>query len=253
MNRILDARHYIVKISLERNKVPEFSRYPFNIPAVKGLDEILLHPAVTFFVGENGAGKSTLIEAIAAAYGFNPEGGSINFTFSTNQTHSELHNFIRLQKGLKKPSDGYFLRAESFYNVATNIDEMDAIPACAPKLINSYGGKSLHQMSHGESFIALMLNRFRGKGLYILDEPEAAMSPSRLLVMLSRIHQLVEQGSQFIISTHSPILMAYPDSRIYMIDENGIKETPYEETEHYILTRQFINNRQSLLNELLKE
>jgi predicted ATPase len=253
MFRYIDAKHYIIKVSLERSKVPGFSRYPFNIPAVKGLNEIMLHPAVTFFVGENGAGKSTLVEAIATAYGFNPEGGSINFTFSTNQTHSELHNYIKLQKGLKRPSDGYFLRAESFYNLATNIDQLDELPAHSPKLINAYGGKSLHRMSHGESFLALMLNRFGGKGLYILDEPEAAMSPSRLLTMISRIHQLVEQGSQFIISTHSPILMAYPDSCIYMIDDKGINEISYEETDHYIITRQFMNNRRALLNELLKK
>ena len=253
MNRNIDAKHYIIKAALDRNKVPGFTQYPFDIPAVKNLYDITFHPEVTFFIGENGAGKSTLIEAIAAAYGFNPEGGSVNFTFSTNQTHSELHQYIRLQKGLRKPSDGYFLRAESFYNVATNIDEMDSIPAGSPKLINAYGGKSLHQMSHGESFIALMLNRFGGRGLYILDEPEAALSPSRLLVMLSRIHELVHQGSQFIISTHSPILMAYPCSRIYQIDEQGINETRYEETEHYILTRQFMNNRQALLNELFRK
>jgi predicted ATPase len=193
-----------------------------------------------------------LIEAIAAAYGFNPEGGSINFTFSTNQTHSELYQYLKLQKGLKKPSDGYFLRAESFYNVATNIDEMDSIPAASPCLINSYGGKSLHRMSHGESFMALMLNRFFGRGLYILDEPEAALSPYRLFAMLSKIHTLVGQNSQFIISTHSPILMAYPSSSIFLIDEKGINKIRYEETEHYILTRQFMHNRHSILNELLK-
>ena len=216
-------------------------------------NDIAFHPEVTFIIEENGAGKSTLIEAIAAAYGFNPEGGSINFTFSTNQTHSELNQYIRLQKGLRRPSDGYFLRAKSFYNVATNIDDLDSISAASRKIIDSYGGKSLHKMSHGKSFIALIINRFGGKGLYILDEPEAALSPSRLLVMLSRIHELVNQDSQFIISTHSPILIAYPSSRIYQIDEQGINETRYKETEHYILTRQFMNNRQALLNELFRK
>lgn len=249
--RVLDAKHYLLKISLDRPDVPDFSEYPYCIPAVKGLDELVLHPNVTFLIGENGAGKSTLLEAIAVAYGFNPEGGSINFNFSTYESHSELHKRIKLQKGLKKPSDGYFLRAESFYNVASSIDEMDKLPSFGPKLIQSYGGKSLHQMSHGESFMALMLNRFRGKGLYLLDEPEAALSPTRLLAMLSRMHELINSGSQFVISTHSPILLAYPQARIFSIDENGIHNIKYEETEHYIITRQFLNNRQSMLKELL--
>lgn len=252
LERALDAKHYLLKISLLRDKVPGFTRYPFSIPAVKDLHEIVLHPAVTFFIGENGAGKSTLIEAIAVAAGFNPEGGTKNFNFETRQTHSELYSYLRLQRGVKKPSDGFFLRAESFYNVASNIDELDSIPSPSRfKIIDSYGGESLHKMSHGESFMALMLNRFGGKGLYILDEPEAAMSPSRLLMLLSRMHQLVEAGSQFIISTHSPILMAYPYAKILQIDSGGIKEIQYEETEHYIITRQFLNNRQGMLKELL--
>lgn len=252
VKRAMDAKHYLLKISLDRQRVPGFTGYPFNIPAVEGFHEIEFHPAVTFFVGENGVGKSTLIEAIAVACGFNPEGGSKGFNFSTCQTHSDLHGFLRLQKGVKKPADGYFLRAESFYNVATSIDEMDAIPSTARKIIEAYGEESLHKMSHGESFMALMLHRFRGKGLYILDEPEAAMSPSRLLMMLSRMHQLVEEGSQFIISTHSPILMAYPTAKILQIDGEGIKEVQYQETEHYTITRQFLNNRQAMLKELLR-
>lgn len=251
MIRALDAKHYILEVSLDRVRVEEYSRYPFSIAAVRGLHEIELHPAVTFLIGENGAGKSTLIEAVATAFGFNPEGGSINMNFSTCRTHSELHEYIKLRKGYKKPKDGYFLRAESFYNLATTIDELDKIPAESPKIITSYGDVSLHEMSHGESFMALMMNRFGGRGLYILDEPEAALSPSRLLSMMARIHQLVEQDSQFIISTHSPILMAYPNAKIFMIDNDGIRETKYEETEHYLITRQFLNNRQAMLKELL--
>lgn len=246
--RVLDAKHYLLKVSLRRDKISNFNCYPFNIPAIKGLREIEMHPSVTFLIGENGAGKSTLIEGIATAFGFNPEGGSKNFTFSTNATHSRLHEYITLQRGLKKPRDGFFLRAESFYNVATNIDDLDVF---GDAILPAYGGKSLHRMSHGESFMALLMNRFRGSGLYILDEPEAALSPSRQLAMLSRMDKLVRNGSQFIISTHSPILMAYPDALIYMIDEKGIYNVKYEETEHYIITRQFLNNRNSMLKELL--
>lgn len=247
--KALDSSHFLLSVRLEKNKIPETSKYPFSIPAVRGLGELVFNPAVTFLVGENGAGKSTLIEAIAVAYGFNPEGGSVNFNFSTRTTHSELHAFLKLHKGIKRPEDGYFLRAESFYNLATNIEELDK--GGGSRLIDSYGGRSLHGMSHGESFMALMLNRFRGRGLYILDEPEAALSPLRLLSMLARMGDLVKLGSQFIISTHSPILMAYPEATIYQIDDAGIAEIPYEETRHYILTRQFLNNRSSMLKELL--
>jgi predicted ATPase len=249
--RAIDSKHYLLGVTLDRSSVREFTEYPFSIAAVKGLYELELHPSVTFLIGENGAGKSTLIEAIATAFGFNPEGGSINMNFSTCRTHSGLYENLKLRRGLKKPRDGYFLRAESFYNVATKIDELDEIPASSPKLISSYGDVSLHKMSHGESFMALMLNRFKGRGLYILDEPEAALSPSRLMSMLARMHELVQKDSQFIISTHSPILMAYPDAKIYKIDNEGICETSYEETEHYIITRQFLNNRQAMLRELL--
>jgi predicted ATPase len=245
--KTMDAKHYLLSVSLNRKEIADFHTYPYNIAAVKSLNKIYFNPNVTFIVGENGAGKSTLIEAISISCGFNPEGGSRNFNFSTKETHSELYKHISVQKGLKRPSDGFFLRAESFYNVASNIDNELAA------YIDAYGGQSLHKMSHGESFFALMLNRFRGKGLYILDEPEAALSPTRQLTMLARIHELVEMGSQFIISTHSPILMAYPDSTIFMINENGINEVNYEETEHFIITKQFLNNRQSMIRELFKD
>lgn len=174
----------------------------------------MLDTPVTFLVGENGSGKSTLLEAIAVSCGFNAEGGTRNFTFSTRATHSELGEYITVAKR-RYPRDGFFLRAESFYNVATNIDEMDEEPSFSPRLIDSYGGVSLHSQSHGESFLALVQNRFGGEGLYLLDEPEAALSPTRQLTLLGEMHQLVERNSQFIIATHSPILMAYPGARIY--------------------------------------
>jgi len=237
----LDAEHYLLDVRLRRERVPSFDTYPFSLPAVKELGTLKLHPKVTFIVGENGSGKSTLLEAIATSWGFNPEGGTKNFNFGTRRSHSELHAFLTLAKSVKRAKDGFFLRAESFFNVATEIEELDKGPG-GPPIINSYGYKSLHEQSHGESFFALIMKRFGGNGLYILDEPEAALSPSRQLAMLSRIHQLVGLNSQFIIATHSPILMAYPDADIYQIDESGLIKTAYEKTEHFLVTKSFIGN-----------
>lgn len=243
--------YYLRSIGLLRESVPSFRRYPFNLDAIRELDSLEFHPKVTYIVGENGAGKSTLMEAIAIALGFNAEGGTINFSFETAATHSELNEYIKLVRGAKRPRDGFFFRAESYYNLASNIDEMDREAAAAPRIIDSYGGKSLHQQSHGESFFAAFVHRFSGNGLYLLDEPEAALSPTRQMAMLSRIHDLVQQHSQFIIATHSPIVMAYPDAVIYQLSADGIRRTTLEETEHYIVTKQFLNNRQKLLRELL--
>ena len=188
-------------------------------------ERINLNAPVTFFVGENGTGKSTLLEAIAIAAGFNPEGGTKNFNFATRETHSELCDCIALAK-YGFPKDGFFLRAESIYNVASNIDDLDDLDengGGGPPIINSYGGISLHKQSHGESFLAIMENRFGGNGLYILDEPEAALSPMRLMRMMAKIDDLVKRNSQFIISTHSPILMAYPGAEILELCEEGIR------------------------------
>jgi len=237
----LDAEHYLLDVRLRRERVPSFDTYPFSLPAVKELGTLKLHPKVTFIVGENGSGKSTLLEAIATSWGFNPEGGTKNFNFGTRRSHSELHGFLTLAKSVKRAKDGFFLRAESFFNVATEIEELDKGPG-GPPIINSYGYKSLHEQSHGESFFALIMKRFGGNGLYILDEPEAALSPSRQLAMLSRIHQLVGLNSQFIIATHSPILMAYPDADLYQIDETGLSRTAYEDTEHFLVTKAFLGN-----------
>jgi len=242
---------YIRSIGLNRAEVPSFLEYPFNLAAIKNLHILSFHPQVTFIVGENGSGKSTILESIAVSYGFNAEGGTKNFNFSSRATHSDLNKYIRLNKGLKRPKDGFFLRAESFYNLATNIDELDSGPSSGPPLINFYGGRSLHEQSHGESFFAVFQNKFRGKGIYILDEPEAALSPSRQMSMITRIHELVQQGSQFIIATHSPIIMAYPHARIYQIQE-GFEVVNYEETEHYQIMRAFLNNKQKMLDILME-
>lgn len=245
--------HYLRKISLLRDSVPDFDRYPFHLDAVRELDELEFHPKVTYIVGENGAGKSTLIEAMAVALGFNPEGGTINFSFETAHTHSELHAYMRTVRGAQRPRDGFFFRAESYFNVATYLDELDREPGLGASLIGSYGGSSLHEQSHGESFFATFLHRFSGGGLYIMDEPEAALSPSRQLAMLARMHDLVRDNSQFIIATHSPILMAYPDAWIYRLTDRGIERTAWEDTDHYIVTSQFLNNRDRMLRELLED
>lgn len=242
---------YIRTLSFNHTDKKNSGRYPYNIPSILALAELTaleLHPNVTFIIGENGSGKSTLLEAIAVLYGFNPEGGSKNFNFATKDTHSSLYENLSLIKGFRLAKDSFFLRAESFYNVASNVDELEK-DAFGGGLLDSYGGKSLHEQSHGESFMALALNRFRGKGLYILDEPEAALSPSRQLALLSRIHQLVEADSQLIIATHSPLLMAYPHAKIYNID-NGYEETKYTETDHYRVTKEFLMHPEKMLEML---
>lgn len=236
-----------------RRELPE-SSYLNALPAVNWLKDhrLMLDSPVTFLVGENGSGKSTLLEAIAVACGFNAEGGTRNFTFSTRATHSELGEYITVARR-RYPRDGFFLRAESFYNVATNIDEMDEDFSYSPKVIESYGGVSLHRQSHGESFLALVQNRFGGNGLYLLDEPEAALSPTRQLTLLGEMHHLVHRDSQFIVATHSLILMAYPRARIYQLNESGIEPVQYRETEHYQLTRRFLENPERMLRYLFSE
>ncbi len=248
-----EATHYLLEAKLLRDKVPSFDKYPFCLPVINNLETIEFHPKVTFFVGENGTGKSTLLEAIAAAWGFNPEGGTKNFNFSTRSSHSELHKYLRLSKSCKRAKDGFFLRAESYFNLATNIEKLDEEPASSPLIINSYGYKSLHEQSHGESFFALMTHRFGGKGLYILDEPEAALSPTRQMAMLTRMHQLIRQESQFIIATHSPIVLAYPNADIYELAEGKMYKSKYEDTEHYSITKDFLSDHERFLDSLLIE
>lgn len=239
----LENNHYVFEVSLIKEKIKAYDRYPFIIPAIAKMDNIELHPKVTFFVGENGTGKSTLLEAIAVTFGLNAEGGSKHFNFNTKVSHSELHENILLRKGIKRARDSYFLRAESFYNVATTIDDLD---------VNyGYNNKSLHAQSHGESFMSLFLHRFIGNGFYILDEPEAALSPLRQMAFLCRLHQLIEANSQFIIATHSPIILAYPNSVIYHFSEAGIKTIEYEETDHFIINKRFANNYKGVLRELM--
>lgn len=220
------------------------SIYPFNIAAIKQLDGFSFHKDMTILVGENGSGKSTILEAIALGLGFSSEGGSQEHIFETENTSSQLHEHLRLKRGLSKPRDSFFLRAESFYNFSSFIEE--------DGMVERYGG-SLHKMSHGESFLSLLVERFEGNGLYILDEPEAALSPQRQLSALVRMHDLVTNNSQFIIATHSPILMAYPNATIILLDEEGWREVEYEETEHFVVTKFFLNNYERQIHQLFKE
>ncbi len=243
---------YVTSVKLKRDKVESFDHFPFSLPAIRYLESIELHPAVTFFVGENGTGKSTLLEAIAIAFGFNPEGGTKNFRFQTRVSHSVLHEKLRLVKSPRRAKDGFFLRAESFFNVATEIEALDNEPSFGPPIIDSYGGRSLHEQSHGESFFALMNHRFGGQGFYVLDEPEAALSPTRQLAMIRRMHQLVTNQSQFVIATHSPILMAYPNAWIYEISDRKLRRVALEDTEHYVVAKRVLHDPRKQIQQLLE-
>ncbi|HAG52955.1 MAG TPA: AAA family ATPase [Alphaproteobacteria bacterium] len=220
--------------------------YPHNLSSIKNIQEIEFKTPVTFLVGENGVGKSTIVEAIAVAMGLNAEGGNKNTTFETEATHSDLYKTLKLVKGAIRPKDWFFLRAESFYNVASLMDEVG--------YLGGYGGKSLHHQSHGEAFMAVLSNKLAGNnGFYIFDEPEAALSGQRQLNALAEIHRLVKSGSQLIIATHSPILMGYPNSTIYEVSENGIEEVDYEDTENYQVTKAFLTRKDMMLESILQD
>lgn len=231
-------------VVLKRDEIDDPDAYPFSIPALRQLDELALDPRVTLFAGENGSGKSTLIEAIAIAAGFNPEGGSRHMTVSTRPSHSSLHRHVRLVRGRRRPRSGYFLRAESFFNVATYVEGI-------PDAVASHGGRPLHEQSHGESFLSLVHHRFVAGGLYILDEPEAALSVRGVLALILRMRDLTAEGSQFIVSTHSPILLGFPDATIYVLSERGIVKTPFEDVESVRVTRDFLQDREHYLHHLL--
>ncbi|MBN8944422.1 MAG: AAA family ATPase [Rhizobiales bacterium] len=227
--------------------------YPFNLDSVRQTAGLSFHPKVTFFVGENGSGKSTLLEAVAMALGFRAEGGSLQAKSASYPAHSQLHRFVHLERTRRIVKEGFFLRAESFFNFASIMDRAAAEAGPRPNPLNAYGGVSLHEQSHGESFMALMEHRFRANGIYLLDEPEAALSPSRQLRFLRRLHELTGKGCQFIIATHAPILLAYPQATIYEFGENGPREVGYEELEHVQVTRRFLNDPSRFLDTILAD
>ncbi len=230
---------FIQGVLLDWNKIDDDS-YLKSIETIAGIEKIEFRNPITFFVGENGSGKSTLLEAMAISYGFNPEGGTKNYSFSTHDTHSELCDAVRLAKGFRKEKWGYFFRAESFYNVATQEERY-------------HPSAQYHKKSHGESFLLLAQNNFRPNGLYFLDEPEAALSPQRQLTLLMEIYRCANQGAQFFIVTHSPILLGIPNADIYCFDAGSLHLCSYEETNSYQVMEMFINHRKTLLNRLLEE
>ena len=240
---MIKAKPYLREVMIDRDSIEDDNIYPFNIPSIRNIDRIEFHEDVTFFVGENGTGKSTLIEGIALALGFGIEGGTKNVQMSTHDNASILHRHLKLIKSFARPKDHYFLRAESFYNVASYMEEVN--------YLGGYGGKSLHESSHGEAFMSALTNKLRGNGLYVFDEPEAALSPTRQLSTLAVMHDLVKKESQIIMATHSPILLAYPNAIIYQLSESGIDKVKYEETEHYKVTRHFLQDYKGMLKELL--
>ena len=232
---------FIKGISIDWNKINEDS-YLNNIPSISGISELKFNKSITFFVGENGSGKSTLLEAIAVSHGFNPEGGTKNYNFSTYDSHSELCDAMRLIRGYSKPEWGYFLRAESFYNVAS----AEEIYSKEGNVIPEY----YHHKSHGESFLAIAQSNFKGNGLYLLDEPEAALSPQRQLSLLFEIVECAKNNSQFFIVTHSPILLGIPEAEILSFDDGELHTCEYEDTDSYKITEMFINSKEQILHSL---
>ncbi len=236
------------KISILSERVAGWNEYPFSVPAIRGLKSLDFHSPICFFAGENGTGKSTLLEAIAAHYGFGPEGGNRSFNNDStvrNRSIEPLARALRMSFD-KRTGFGFFLRAESFFNAATHIDALG--------VQDFYGGKSLHERSHGETFLTLLEVKFRGNGLFLLDEPEAALSPMRQLAFLVLIHDVLQEfkDAQFIISTHSPVLLGYPNAQIVSFDGGQIHEIQYEEAAATQIVRRFLNHREQFLAELFK-
>jgi predicted ATPase len=240
-----------------RERVEDWAAYPFSVPAIRGLNEVNLRSRICFFAGENGTGKSTLLEAIAAHYGFGREGGNRNFfNDSTESNHSidPLVRALRLSFDVRTGA-GFFLRAESFFNTVSHMDDLDKEPGLGLPISTYYGGRSLHTRSHGETFFTLLELKFQRNGLFLLDEPEAALSPSRQLGFLVLIHDTLRRykNAQFIISSHSPVLLGYPGAQILSFDEGQVHEIEYEQTSPAQIVKRFMNSRKSFLEELFKD
>ena len=234
---------FVKELKIDWNVIAPGS-YLRSIKSIAGINSLAFHSPITFFVGENGTGKSTLLEAMAVAYGFNPEGGTVNYSFSTYDSHSELWDAVTLSKSFKKVHCGYFLRAESFYNVATKEDEYGKMPGGVPL--------NLHKKSHGESFLTIINEYFKANGLFFLDEPEAALSPQRQMTLLLKIAESVRDNSQFFIVTHSPVLLTLPGAEILSFDNGSLHKIEYEDTESYRISEMFINHREQVLKRLLE-
>ena len=232
----------LTSIDLKHVASEDNSCYPFNLPWIKQFTKITFDAPITFLIGENGKGKSTLLEATAVSLGFNAEGGSKNFGFSTQITHSDLHKYLRIARSKPISAASFFFRSESFYNFASEIDKLDAEPAGSPFIKDSYGGKSLHNQSRGESILALVMHRFNSSGLYLLDEPEAGLSLQSQIAFMLRIQALASEGAQFIIATHSPFLLSLAGAKIFTFDTVQITSIEYKDTTQYILAKRLIND-----------
>src|SRR5713101_9982858 len=242
------------RITLLRDRVSEWETYPFCVPAIRGLRELDLRSRICFFAGENGTGKSTLLEAIAVHYGFGREGGTRNFTNNTTESNHSIDPLVKARRLSfdKRTGAGFFLRAESWFNAVSYMDNLDKEPSESPPISAFYGGRSLHTRSHGETFFTVLELKFQRNDLFLLDEPEAALSPQRQLAFLVLIHDVLKKykDAQFIISTHSPVLLGYPDAQIVSFDDESLHEIPYEQTAPMQIVRRFVNHRSSFLDEL---
>lgn len=237
----MEFRGFIRSVELRRERVESFDRYPFSLPALKGLDRLELHPGVTIICGENGSGKSTLLEGLAVACGLDPGGGSRSFHRPETEARSDLHAALRLVRNPERERRGFFFRAETFHQLGREIREHG---------LGEYGWDDLEAKSRGQAFLYLIERRFFPRGLYILDEPESALSPFSQLVFLKHVRRLVEEGSQLILATHAPILLAYPEARLYELDDDGFHSVEYRETSHYQITRAFLEFPDLSLTEL---
>jgi predicted ATPase len=243
----------LIDAAIKWAEVEDRECYPFCLNAIAMTERLDLRASVTIFVGENGAGKSTFLEALAMALGCNAEGGSRNFRFSTMDTHTSLHDYLRIAKDSKPIRDVFFYRAETYYNFASEMKKLDAEPSFDPEIKHAYGGKELHQLSHGQSVIQLFRHRFRSNGVYIMDEPEAALSPGRQLEVIVHVQRLAAAGAQFIIATHSPILMAIPGAKIYEVRDDGLSEADYDSLDQVAIYKRMLNDRKRFVQSLIAD
>lgn len=241
----------LISATIKWSEVEDPGAYPFCLSSVSKIESIDLRAKVTILVGENGAGKSTILEALAIALGCSAEGGSRNFRFSTADTHTPLHEYIRLARGPKRIRDVFFYRAETFYNFSTEMRRLDEADSFDPQIKSAYGGTELHALSHGQSVIQLFRHRFRAGGVYLLDEPEAALSPARQLEVIAHAHSLTEAGAQIVMATHSPILMAIPGATIFEVSDEGLNSVEYDSLEQVAIYKRILNNRKDFVRGLV--